>query len=53
MGTLHEDQHIFCTISCLFLLRMGNVSEKRVVEKIKTQILWAITFFFENVPFMR
>jgi len=31
-GTLHEDQHTFMIISCSFLLRMRNVSDK-FVEK--------------------
>jgi len=35
------------------LLRMKNVSDK-VVEKIKTHILYSVTFFFlKIVPFMR
>jgi hypothetical protein len=37
MGTLHEDQYTFLIISCSSL-RMRNVSEKKVVKKIKTCI---------------
>jgi len=33
-GTLHEDQYTFFIISCSFLLRMRNVSDK-FVENIK------------------
>jgi len=34
------------------LLRMGSVSD-RVVEKVKTHILFAITLFPKIVPFMK
>jgi len=42
-GTLHKDQYTFMIISRSFLLRMRNMSDK-FVEKIKTHILFAITF---------
>jgi len=42
-GTLHEDRYTFLIISRSVLLRMRNVSAK-VVEKIKTHILYSITF---------
>jgi hypothetical protein len=47
MSTLLQDQYTFLIISCSVLLRMRNVSEK-FVEKIKTLILYPISFFFEN-----
>ena len=43
MGTLHEDQQTFM-MSRSILLRMRNISDK-IVEKIKTHILWSITFY--------
>jgi len=45
-GTLHEDQYTFFTLSRSFLLRMRNASNRKVVQKIKTQILYPTTFFF-------
>jgi hypothetical protein len=47
MDTLYEDQYTFM-IPRSVLLRMRNFSEK-VVEKMKTQILGSITFFFANL----
>ena len=44
MGTSHEDQYTFLVISCLFLFRMRNTSD-RIVEKIKPHILCPVTFF--------
>jgi len=43
-GTLHEDRYIFCITSRSFHLKMRNVSDK-TVEKIKTHILYSVTFF--------
>ena len=42
-GKLPEDT--FFIISCSFLLRMRNVSEKKIVEQIKTHFLYSITLF--------
>jgi hypothetical protein len=39
MGTLHEDQYKFLIISHSVLFKMRNVSEKKIVEKIETQVL--------------
>jgi hypothetical protein len=44
MDTLYEDQHTFLMPHSV-LLRMRNFSEK-IIEKINTQILSSITFFF-------
>jgi len=41
----HEDQFTFLKISSRILLRMTNISGKRV-EKIKTYISGSTTFFF-------
>ena len=30
---------------------MRNISEKNIIEKLKTHFLWSITFFFENLAF--
>ena len=51
-GTLREDQNTFLIISHSELLRMRNVSDK-VVDIIKTYILYLIVFFSIIVPFMR
>jgi len=37
----------FFYLSCSFLLRMRNISDK-TVEKIKTLVLWSVTFFFRK-----
>jgi hypothetical protein len=42
MGTSHEDVCTFIAAGWI-LLKMRNVSDK-MVEKIKTHILWSITF---------
>jgi hypothetical protein len=52
MGTLFEVQNTFLITARRRLLRMGNVSEKTVVEKIKTHILFLTTFFLVAL-FMR
>ena len=44
MGTLHEDPRSFLIIFRSVLLGMRNF-QTRVVEKIKTRILYSITFF--------
>ena len=46
-GALHEDICTFMILSCWFLLRMRNASME-VVEKIKTHILWSITFLWKS-----
>jgi len=51
-GTLHEDQCTFFIISRSRLLRMGNVSGKKIVDKIKTQIIFS-NAFLKIVQFMR
>ena len=48
-GTLFEELRTFTTAFRWILLRMGNVSEKKVVEKTKTHISCSIAFFFENL----
>jgi len=45
-GTLHEDRYTFFVISPRILLRI-KVPEK-IIEKVETYILFAITFFYEN-----
>jgi hypothetical protein len=54
-GTLYEDQYKFMIISLSFLLRMRDVADKVVKKKIRTHILYSVTFFFlpKIVPFMR
>ena len=42
-GTLHEDPYTFLIITRWILLRMRNVLDK-IIEKIKTTILWSIAF---------
>ena len=44
MGTLYEDQCTFLVASHPFLPRMASVSDK-IIEKIKTHILFSVTFF--------
>ena len=39
MGNYHEDICTYMKISCLFLLRMRNVSHTQVVEKIKNRAI--------------
>jgi hypothetical protein len=46
--TLHEDQYAFFTISRSVLLRMKNVTGKKVIKKIKTHILCSVTLFFSE-----
>jgi len=43
--TLHEDQTTYLIISRSILIRKWNISDK-CLEKIKTHILYTITFFF-------
>jgi hypothetical protein len=45
-GTLHEDEYVFLIISCSFLLRMRNVSEKCKVNQ-NTYFVFS-NFFFKN-----
>ena len=47
-GTLHEGQYTFLIISRLSLLRMRNISEKKIVDKIKTHTLFS-NFYFRNL----
>ena len=42
---LDDERYIFLISSRSFLLRMRNVSEKKVEEKTKTDILCSIMFF--------
>jgi len=51
-GTLLEDVCTFMIISRLILLRMRNISD-RIVEKIKTHILYSITCFSKILPCVR
>jgi hypothetical protein len=51
-GTLLEDQYTFLTISRLVPLTVRNVSD-RIIEKIKTRVLYSVTFVPEIVPFMK
>jgi hypothetical protein len=46
-NTLHEEQYTFVILSRSLLLIMRNDSDK-IAEKIKTHILWSITFFSQN-----
>jgi len=48
--TLHEDHYTFMVISLSILLRLGDVSYK-IIEKIKTHILYSVTFFPKVVLF--
>jgi len=41
--TLHKDQYTFMITSCLFLLRMKNVSDKPL-QKIKPHLLCSLTY---------
>jgi len=52
MDTLHENLCIFVNISHRIILRIRNVSDK-VVQEIKTHILYSITFFPKDVPCMK
>jgi hypothetical protein len=47
MGILREYLWTFIITSRVIVFRMINISDK-VVEKIKTHILYSIFFFFEN-----
>jgi len=44
--SLRDDQYTVLIISPSVLLRMRNVSEKNVAQKIKTHILCSVFFFF-------
>jgi hypothetical protein len=46
-GILHEDQYTFLILFRSFLLRMKEF-QTNVVEKIKTRILYSVTFFFQK-----
>jgi hypothetical protein len=57
-GTLHEGLCTYLIMSCSFILRTRNVSDK-IVEKIKRRVLYSITVFenravydimWENLP---
>ena len=52
MGTLHEDLCTFMIISHSFLLRMRNVSDKRLRESQNTHFMFN-NFFLKIVPHMR
>jgi hypothetical protein len=49
MGTLHEDQYSFFIISCSFLLRMRNVSDKSCGENQNTHFVFSNLFFKNRV----
>jgi len=49
-GTVHEDQCTFMIMSRKSLLRMENFSDK-MVQKIKTRILYWKTFLFTKILF--
>jgi hypothetical protein len=51
-STLHEDQCTFTIVSRWIILRMRNVSDEDCgeVDKIKTHILYPITFFLKSYP---
>jgi len=51
MGTLHEDQYTFLIITCPFLLRMINDSDKHCRENQNTHFMF--NNFLKIVPFMR
>ena len=48
--TVHGDDYTFLIILPSILLRMRNISDK-VVEKIRTHILFFYFYFFENGAF--
>jgi hypothetical protein len=48
---MHEDQYKFLIISLSKILKMRNISEKRV-EKIITHILYSVPFS-KIMPFVR
>jgi hypothetical protein len=51
-GTLHGDQYTFLITTCLFLLRIKNVSDKRCSENQNTHFVLSIFFnraIYENV----
>jgi hypothetical protein len=48
---LQEGRYTFLIVSRSVLLIMRNISAK-FVEKIKTHILWSVTFFSKIMPFM-
>jgi hypothetical protein len=49
MGTLHEDQYAFMTVRHRILRMYQTIC----LEKIKTHILYSITYFPNIMPFMR
>ena len=49
--TMQEDLCAFVIISRLFLLKLRNGLEKKIVQKIKTHILRPVKFF-EIMPLM-
>jgi hypothetical protein len=51
-GTSYEDVSTFITMFRGILHIMRNISNK-VVEKIKTHILFSVTFIPKIVPFMK
>ena len=48
MGTLHEDQHTFSTISRSALLRMKYVSDESCRENQNTHFVFSNFFFFQK-----
>ena len=51
-GTRHENPSTFLIIPRSILLRVGNVSEKQAVDKIKPHILRSINFSSKIMPFV-
>jgi hypothetical protein len=47
MSTLHEDQYTFLIISCSFLLRVRNFSDKSCRGNQNSHFIFG-SFFFEN-----
>ena len=48
MSTLNEDHYTFFIISCSFLLRMRNVSDRRCRENQNTHFVFINIFFFKK-----
>ena len=47
MGTLHEEQYTFITISCSVLFRMRNISDESCIENQNTNFMFHY-LSFEN-----
>jgi len=51
MGTLHDDQYTFLSISRSFLLKVKNISHKICIEKENKHFVFSNFFFPENRAF--